>query len=159
MYYTRYESNLAPIVLVGDEKGLARLYFDIPDAKKKLDINEKWEYNDSFFDDVKSELNAYFEGKRDAFSVKLNPAGTPFQKRVWAALKQIPYGQTRTYSEIAANAGSPRASRAAGSANGKNPIPLIIPCHRVIGASGRLTGYAFGIELKKKLLEIEEKYK
>ncbi|MBN2879588.1 MAG: methylated-DNA--[protein]-cysteine S-methyltransferase [Clostridia bacterium] len=158
MFYTKYESIVAPMILVGDEKGIARLYFDIPEAKKKLASDAEWEYNDSFFDDVKSELKEYFEGSRKAFSIKLNPSGTAFQKNIWNILMRIPYGETRTYSQIATDAGNPNASRAAGSAAGRNPIPIIIPCHRVIGASGQLTGYAFGVEMKKNLLELEKKH-
>ncbi|MCL2579874.1 MAG: methylated-DNA--[protein]-cysteine S-methyltransferase [Oscillospiraceae bacterium] len=101
-------------------------------------------------------LRAYLAGGQDAFAdLPLDPQGTDFQKKVWAALLDIPYGQTISYKELAVAVGNPAASRAVGSANGKNPIFVIIPCHRVIGANGALTGFAYGLDLKKKLLAIE----
>lgn len=102
------------------------------------------------------ELNEYFEGKRTEFSVKLSPQGTEFQKKVWNQLLNIAYGKTASYSNIATAIGNPKASRAIGNANNKNPIPIIIPCHRVIGKSGKLVGYASGLNIKIKLLELEK---
>ncbi len=102
-----------------------------------------------------SQLRAYFEGRRRDFNLPLDPAGTEFQKRVWAELRKIPFGETRSYSEIARALGSPNYVRAVGAANGANPIPIVIPCHRVIGADGDLVGYGGGLELKRRLLEIE----
>ena len=102
------------------------------------------------------ELQEYFAGCRQSFDVPLAPSGTPFQQRVWNALCQIPYGQTRTYGEIAKMAGNPKASRAVGMANHRNPILILIPCHRIIGADGSLTGYAAGLETKKYLLQLEK---
>lgn len=102
------------------------------------------------------ELNAYFSGRLQTFSLPLAPQGTPFQLRVWEQLKQIPYGQTLTYGELAARAGSPHGARAAGMACHSNPIPILIPCHRVIGKNGSLTGFAGGLELKEKLLFLEK---
>ncbi len=101
------------------------------------------------------ELEEYFEGKRKTFDIKLNPKGTEFQKRVWMELEKIPYGETRSYKDIAISCGSPNASRAVGMANNKNPIPIIVPCHRVIGSNGKLTGYAGGLKIKAALLRIE----
>lgn len=101
------------------------------------------------------EIGEYFEGKRRAFTVPTAAAGTPFQQAVWNALKEIPYGETRTYGEIARRIGHPRASRAVGQANNRNPLPIVVPCHRVIGASGALTGYAGGLAVKERLLELE----
>ena len=101
------------------------------------------------------QLDAYFAGSLRNFDVDLHPAGTEFQYRVWAALQTIPYGRTRSYGQIADQVGSPAASRAVGLANGRNPISIIVPCHRVIGASGNLTGYGGGIERKRSLLELE----
>lgn len=101
------------------------------------------------------EIGEYFEGKRRAFAVPTAAAGTPFQQAVWNALKEIPYGETRTYGEIARRIGHPRASRAVGQANNRNPLPIVVPCHRVIGASGALTGYAGGLAVKERLLELE----
>lgn len=101
------------------------------------------------------QIEEYFEGKRTEFSVPVSPSGTEFQKKVWHALRQIPYGETRSYEEVAQMVENPRAHRAVGMANHKNPIPLLIPCHRVIGKNGKLTGYAGGLDKKTALLELE----
>jgi len=107
---------------------------------------------------VTDQLQDYFSGNRRAFDLPLAPKGTPFQQLVWQELCQIPYGQTRTYGEIAAAIGKPRAARAVGMACNRNPIWLLIPCHRVVGRNGALTGYAGGLDMKSKLLELEQKY-
>ncbi len=101
------------------------------------------------------QLREYFSGSRAAFDLPLAPEGTGFQKRVWKALLEIPYGETRTYGQIAAAVGNPKGGRAVGMANHNNPIPIVIPCHRVIGANGALTGYGGGLDIKRKLLELE----
>ena len=101
------------------------------------------------------ELDAYFQGRRRTFAVPLAPAGTPFQQRVWAELREIPFGATASYGEIAARIGNPRACRAVGMANHRNPIAILIPCHRVVGRSGSLVGYAGGLDIKRALLELE----
>lgn len=101
------------------------------------------------------ELNEYFSGQRKTFTVPLNPKGTPFQRRCWDALLQIPYGETRTYGQQAAMIGNPKACRAVGMGNHRNPLPIFIPCHRVVGANGTLTGYAGGLNIKEILLHIE----
>ena len=105
------------------------------------------------------QLNEYFNGKRKEFNIPLEMEGTDFQKSVWNALRNIPYGETCSYKDIAAMIGNEKASRAVGMANNKNPIPIIVPCHRVIGANGKLVGYGGGLELKTKLLDIEKIYK
>ncbi len=105
------------------------------------------------------QLNEYFNGERTEFTLKLNPQGTPFQKEVWQDLQQIPFGKTCSYMEMAKKKGTPKAIRAMASANGKNPIAIVIPCHRVIGSNGSLTGYAGGLWRKKFLLELENKNK
>lgn len=102
-----------------------------------------------------TELMEYFQGKRKGFTLPLSPQGTEFQKKVWEALRSIPYGETRSYGEIAAQVGNPRAARAVGGANNKNPIMIFIPCHRVVGADGSLTGFACGLEAKKYMLDLE----
>ncbi len=107
------------------------------------------------FDGIRSQVDAYFAGKRRAFSVRLAPRGTAFQQRVWAALAEIPCGETRSYGQLAAQLGDRGASRAVGRANATNPVCLLIPCHRVIGADGSLTGFAFGEDIKRRLLEHE----
>ena len=105
-----------------------------------------------------AELAAYFTGQLRVFTVSLAPAGTAFQQQVWAALRTIPFGETATYGEIAARVGNPKACRAVGQANNRNPIPILIPCHRVIGTGGQLTGYAGGLEVKRQLLALEKRY-
>jgi methylated-DNA-[protein]-cysteine S-methyltransferase len=104
---------------------------------------------------VRREVSEYFAGTRQQFTVKLAPSGTPFQRNVWSALERIPFGETRSYGQLATALGSPDASRAVGRANATNPICLIVPCHRVIGSDGSLTGFAFGEDLKRRLLEHE----
>jgi methylated-DNA-[protein]-cysteine S-methyltransferase len=105
--------------------------------------------------DAARQLAEYFAGQRQAFTLKLDVAGTPFQRKVWDALLTIPFGETRSYGEIARQIGSPQARRAVGAANGRNPVSIVAPCHRVIGASGRLTGFAGGLEAKAYLLTLE----
>lgn len=115
-----------------------------------------WEVDDSAFPDAVEQLTAYFAGTLTEFELDLHFGGTPFQRRVWDALLTIPYGETRTYGEIALQVGSPTAFRAVGLANGHNPIGIIVPCHRVIGANGSLTGYGGGLNRKKALLDMEK---
>lgn len=115
----------------------------------------RWIEDPEAFPDVVAQLSAYFAGKRSAFDVTLRPDGTNFQRRVWDALGEIPYGETRTYAEIARRIGQPGAARAVGLANGRNPIAIIIPCHRVIGVNGSLTGYSGGLQAKQALLNLE----
>ncbi len=104
---------------------------------------------------AEKQLAEYFAGVRREFDLPLNPKGTEFQHKVWNALKEIPYGETRTYKQIAENIGKPTACRAVGMANNKNPIMIVVPCHRVVGSNGSLTGYAFGVDMKEKLLKLE----
>jgi methylated-DNA-[protein]-cysteine S-methyltransferase len=116
---------------------------------------EGWESDDNAFTDVVAQLEAYFAGDLIEFDLELDLVGTDFQRRVWAALLTIPYGETRSYGQIAQQIGSPGAPRAVGLANGHNPVGIIVPCHRVIGANGSLTGYGGGLHRKKSLLELE----
>ena len=118
---------------------------------------ETWqnERDGLYLKDAELQLREYFAGKRTAFDLPLSPAGTPFQRKVWAALLEIPYGEVRTYQQIAAAVGSPRACRAVGGANGANPIPILIPCHRVVPKGGGLGGYAYGADKKQYLLTLE----
>jgi methylated-DNA-[protein]-cysteine S-methyltransferase len=118
--------------------------------------HDGWESDDTTFEDVVGQLEAYFAGDLVDFHVELDLVGTEFQRRVWAALLTIPYGETRSYGEIAVQIGSPGASRAVGLANGHNPVGIIVPCHRVIGASGSLTGYGGGLNRKRQLLDMEK---
>ncbi|WP_026809402.1 methylated-DNA--[protein]-cysteine S-methyltransferase [Arenibacter latericius] len=138
--------------LQGDENGINSI--SILDGDEKLsDILPE------VLEDAVYQLREYFEGRRTQFSLLLNPQGTDFQKRVWQALEQIPYGKTTSYMELSKTLGDPKAIRAVASANGKNPLWIVIPCHRVIGSDGSLTGYAGGIHRKKWLLEHESPVK
>jgi len=154
-YYTQFDSPLWRIILVGDEVGLTHLHMMTGEGVRCFEIATTWERNDSHFADIKKQIMAYFAGQRTHFDVELNPQGTVFQKQVWHALCAIPFGETRSYSDIAAAIGNPKASRAVGMANARNPIPLIVPCHRVIGSNGTLTGFAHGLTAKAQLLRIE----
>lgn len=156
MYYTTFKSEIGPITLVGDENGLQRLFLDKPnDISRRLNIGEDWIKSETFFKTEILWVNAYLSGSKESYDIKLNPQGTAFQKRVWKALLEIPYGETISYMELAKRIGNENASRAVGAANGKNPIPLIIPCHRVIGKNGKLTGFALGLDVKQHLLSLE----
>ncbi|AKB76855.1 Methylated-DNA--protein-cysteine methyltransferase [Methanosarcina horonobensis HB-1 = JCM 15518] len=153
MYYHIVESPIGPLLLAGDEEGLK--YVNFVKGKKKIEVPDSWQENKEFFRDISRQLEKYFAGKLKSFDVKLAPEGTEFQKSVWKALCEIPYGETRTYGQIAKNIGKPKASRAVGLANNRNPIAIIVPCHRVIGANGKLTGYASGLDIKAFLLRLE----
>jgi methylated-DNA-[protein]-cysteine S-methyltransferase len=154
MYYNIIESPIGPILLVGNEKGLKHLNFQ--KGKRRVEIPVDWIENYEFFREAARQLEAYFSGKLQSFDLKLAPEGTDFQKYVWKALCEIPYGETRTYKEIAVSIGKPKAYRAVGLANNRNPIAIIIPCHRVIGSNGKLTGYASGLDVKEFLLRLEK---
>ena len=156
MYYTRFETPFCGIILVGDENGLTNLHLNTGEGKRKFDIDPNWTRDDGFFNDVKRQILDYFGGDRQSFDIKLNPQGTGYQKIVWQHLQQIPFGELRTYKDIAGSLGNDKASRAVGMANSKNPIPLIIPCHRVVGTNGKLTGFAHGLAIKEKLINFEQ---
>ena len=118
---------------------------------------EEIQQEDEVLKKAVSQLEEYFLGQRKEFTLPLNPQGTPFQKQVWEALRTIPYGETRSYKEVAIAIGNPKACRAVGMANNKNPIAIITPCHRVVGANGKMVGYAGGLGIKEALLEVESK--
>jgi len=153
MYYSHYDSPLGQLLLVGDAQNIHRI--DFPQNRRPVGGESDWELNDAVFDTLRSELEAYFEGKLKQFSVSVAPEGTAFQKSVWEELMNIEYGEKRTYAQIAKSIGKPTASRAVGSANGSNPISIVVPCHRVIGTNGTLTGYAGGLNTKHWLLSHE----
>jgi methylated-DNA-[protein]-cysteine S-methyltransferase len=153
MKYRYVKSPIGRILLAGDDEGLKFIGF--PQGKGRLEPKEGWKKSPSCFGDVKQQLEEYFKGERTSFDVKLCPCGTKFQIDVLKALQKIPYGETRSYGEIARSIGKPKAVRAVGAANGRNPLPIIIPCHRVIGRNGDLTGFGGGIETKRYLLEHE----
>jgi methylated-DNA-[protein]-cysteine S-methyltransferase len=156
MRYRRLASPLGNVIVAGDREGLRKVDFQFGRCGR-ISIPEDWEEDPSFplLRRAGEQLTAYFEGTRRSFSLPLAPVGTPFQQRVWAELLRIPYGETLSYSELAKKARKPRAIRAAGAANGKNPISIVIPCHRVVGRDGSLTGYGGGLEKKRALLELE----
>ncbi|WP_415712777.1 methylated-DNA--[protein]-cysteine S-methyltransferase [Maridesulfovibrio sp.] len=156
VYYTRFMTVLCEIVLAGDDEGLSHLHMQTGEGRKMFEIGPDWVRNDDFFADVRRQVEEHIAGKRTCFDVKLNPQGSDFQKRVWAQLLRIPYGETRSYKDVALALGNEKASRAVGAANAKNPIPLIVPCHRVISADGSLAGFAYGTGIKQRLLEIEQ---
>ncbi len=151
--YTYMESLVGPIMLARVDAGLTHILFQ--NSKYPAKIREGWRRDDAPLREAIDQLRAYFAGKRVEFNLPLAPGGTPFQKKVWAALCEIPCGETRNYGELATHIGFPDASRAVGAANGRNPIAIVVPCHRVIGANGKLTGYAGGLSIKQALLEHE----
>jgi methylated-DNA-[protein]-cysteine S-methyltransferase len=147
------DSPIGPLTLAGRNGRLMHLRMVDQTYEPS---REGWERDDAAFDDAVAQLEAYFSGELLEFDLDLELVGTEFQRRVWAALLTIPYGQTRTYGQIAHKVNSPTAFRAVGLANGHNPIGIIVPCHRVIGANGSLTGYGGGLDRKKNLLEMEK---
>ncbi|MCD7834515.1 MAG: methylated-DNA--[protein]-cysteine S-methyltransferase [Lachnospiraceae bacterium] len=147
-----YNSPLGVLCLEEDGEALTALY---PTAYLPQDTGRSDEKNSELLQRTCGELQEYFAGKRTAFDIPLHPQGTEFQKRVWNALREIPYGETRSYSDIAGRIGQPQACRAVGGANHKNRILILIPCHRVIGKNGSLTGFGCGIEAKDYLLKLE----
>ncbi len=155
IFYADHETRLCRIRLIGNEKGLCGLLLDTGTGRRSFAVFDDWIQNTDFFSGAARQLSEYFEGKRKIFDIKLNPRGTDFQKRVWKELRRIPHGETRTYKEIARAVGNEKASRAVGMASGRNPVPVIIPCHRVIGSSGHLTGFAHGLAVKERLLRLE----
>lgn len=148
--YCIYESPIGKLYLSSSEGYLVGLDF------KKSPL-EEIQQEDEVLKKAVSQLEEYFLGQRKEFTLPLNPQGTPFQKQVWEALRTIPYGETRSYKEVAIAIGNPKACRAVGMANNKNPIAIITPCHRVVGANGKMVGYAGGLGIKEALLEVESK--
>ena len=149
MYYCNYQSPLGEIALTANDKGLSALAFQT--GKSPITYTGLIE-DKSKFTRVIQQLTQYFDGDRKHFELTLAPEGTNFQKQVWQALLEIPCGETKSYGWIAKSINNEKAVRAVGTANGANPIALIVPCHRVIGSNGKLTGYAGGLALKAKLL-------
>lgn len=152
----KVDSPIGGLVLVGNDDGLAAILWANGGSKRvRLNIVAEDEHCAVLVETAR-QLDEYFAGTRHTFDVKLKLIGTEFQRRVWSALLRIPFGETRSYGQIARELGNPRATRAVGAANGKNPIAIIAPCHRVIGASGALTGFAGGLEAKDTLLALEK---
>ncbi len=152
-YYHQTASPIGTLLLVSNGTALTGLY--LADDRGGPEPSAAWQPDERKFDVVCRELAAYFDGTLHDFSLALEPRGTTFQRQVWNELRRIPYGETISYGELARRIGQPNASRAVGRANGQNPISIIIPCHRVIGADGTLTGYGGGLDRKLRLLELE----
>jgi methylated-DNA-[protein]-cysteine S-methyltransferase len=151
--YTQIESPLGPLLLAADDSGLRHILFSSQAQPPRPDPT--WREEAAPLTETIRQLQAYFSGDLENFNLPLAPEGTPFQMDVWQRLCDIPYGQTISYGELARRIGNPKASRAVGLANGSNPIPIVIPCHRVIGSNGKLTGYGGGLPIKEKLLALE----
>ncbi|WP_043764706.1 methylated-DNA--[protein]-cysteine S-methyltransferase [Methylobacterium sp. 88A] len=151
--YTFLESPIGVLLLAGTEERLRCIGF--PTGKGAVAPKPDWLRDDAAFAEARRQLSAYFEGRLTRFDLELDPSGTPFQRQVWTALMDIPPAKTISYGELARRIGRPSASRAVGAANGANPLPIVVPCHRVIGAAGSLTGFAGGLDTKKWLLALE----
>ncbi len=154
--YKKMKSPLGELKLVASDKGLTAILWPDDDPLRVRLGTLQEDKNHPVLRDTERQLRDYFDGKLEKFSLKLDFAGTEFQKKVWRALLDIPFGETRSYAQIAASIGHPKAVRAVGAANGRNPISIVAPCHRVIGANGKLTGFAGGLEAKAYLLKIEK---
>jgi methylated-DNA-[protein]-cysteine S-methyltransferase len=153
--YTRMESPVGPLQLVADDGGLRRI--DFVGGRSLVEADPRWHEDAEPLRETIRQLRAYFAGELEAFDLKLVPAGTAFQLSVWNHLCDIPFGETISYGELARRLGNPKACRAVGLANGSNPISIVIPCHRVIGSNGKLTGYGGGLPIKEKLLGLERR--
>lgn len=156
MNYLYTPSPLGPLLLAGQGECLHWISF--PEGKSRLEPAAGWTKSEGAFAEARQQLAAYFAGERQAFDLPLAPQGTPFQLSVLEALQQIPYGQTTSYQALAQRIGRPKAVRAVGAANGRNPLPIVIPCHRVIGADGSLTGFGGGLPAKRFLLALEQSH-
>jgi methylated-DNA-[protein]-cysteine S-methyltransferase len=152
--YDQFESPQGTMILTATAKGLAGVYFK---GQKHFPKQRDWQRDprNALLNQAKRELAEYFAGKRTHFSVALDPQGTPFQRSVWKQIAKVGFGKTLTYGELAKRAGHPGSARAAGAATGRNPISIIVPCHRIMGSDGSLTGYAGGLGRKRALLVLE----
>ena len=155
LYYSRYDSLAGPLLVAVSKKGLVALAFDRGHFPFSRNKNLVWELSARKTKPYTTELTQYFSGKRRQFTFPLDLRGTPFQLSCWKSLLKIPYGETRTYADIARAIGQPQAFRAVGLANNRNPIAIVVPCHRVIASDGTLCGYGGGLDLKRRLLELE----
>ena len=153
MVHAVVDSPVGELTLVGDGDALTGVYF--PEHVRRPDLETFGPRDDGAFPAARRQLAEYFAGNRRTFELTLGPRGNAFQQKVWAQLAQIPYGETRTYGRLAIALGDPALARAVGAANGQNPLSIIVPCHRVVGANGKLTGYAGGLQRKAFLLELE----
>ena len=155
LYYSRIQSPVGTLILGVSAKGLVALEFDRGQFPPKMNKSVSWQESNDATRDYVDELNQYFAGRRREFTFALDLRGTPFQIQCWRALLDIPYGETRTYADIARSVGRPHAYRAVGMANNRNPTAIVVPCHRVIASDGTLCGYGGGLDVKSKLLALE----
>ncbi len=151
MRYDEIDSPVGPLLVAADDDGLRLIHFQAAHRRKP---EPSWQRDPAAFRDAAVQLGEYFRRERRAFDLPLAPRGTPFQLATWRALSTIPYGETISYEELARRVGRPSASRAVGAANGANPLPIVVPCHRVIGKNGSLTGFGGGLDTKRVLLEL-----
>jgi len=147
---------IGPLLLTGDDEGLRGISFQ--GGLHPSSVDPRWRRSRQPFESIIAELDSYFAGERTRFETPIAPRGTPFQLAVWSRVRAIPYGETATYAEIARQVGRPEAFRAVGAANGSNPIPIVIPCHRVVGSDGSLTGFGGGLPTKRALLALEARH-
>jgi methylated-DNA-[protein]-cysteine S-methyltransferase len=157
MFYAWYEAPFTRLQIAGTDEGLKLVLFE-SSKQCRQSIPDDWVESTAKLAEPLRQIEAYFAGELTNFDLKLAPDGTDFQKRVWAVLSTIPYGETLTYGEVAKRIGQPTASRAVGAANGRNPISIIVPCHRVIGSSGKLVGFGGGVPTKSALLNLERQH-
>ena len=154
IHYTHIDSPVGPLLLAADDEGLRLVEFESP--KHPAKVGADWhEGSNAVIDATRAQLAEYFTGARRGFDLPLSPQGTEFQRSVWWKLADIPYGETISYAQLASRVGKPSATRAVGAANGRNPLPIVLPCHRVIGADGSLTGFGGGLPTKQFLLALE----
>ena len=154
MFQTSMPSPVGPLLLAADDDGLHLIEFNSP--RHAMGRASEWQHGEhEVLRDTRVQLDEYFAGERRVFDLPLAPRGTAFQREVWNALRDIPYGETISYAQLALRIGKPSAMRAVGAANGRNPLPIVVPCHRVIGADGSLTGFGGGLPTKRFLLELE----
>ena len=153
IWYTTMASPFGPVCVAGTVMGLTRV--DFQRGNRPVQLAAAWQEDPGLLEQAVHQLQEYFQGQRQSFTLPLTPPGTPFQQRVWQELQRIPFGTTLTYRELAQRLGMPRAARAVGHANGRNPLAIVIPCHRLIGSDGQLRGYASGLALKQRLLQHE----
>lgn len=156
MYYCYHKTPIGELLLAGDSSVLEVVGF--PEGSMRRQPEADWIFNERVFDVPRKQFDEYFAGERKAFDLPLKPSGTEFQLLVLEELQKIPYGETTSYRDVAVRIGRPKAVRAVGAANGRNPLPIVIPCHRVIGASGDLTGFGGGLSTKEALLRLEAEH-
>lgn len=157
-YWKTLDSPCGKLRCIVDEDGaLTEILFNAPDGPPEADNGVRYEHGGHQLHGVERQLDEFFRGDRTAFDLELRPTGTDFQRAVWRAMEDIPYGETRTYGELARHLGRPGAARAVGRASATNPIPIVVPCHRVVGSDGSLTGFGGGLHNKERLLALESR--